>query len=295
MADRAHPVTARGLRRRGRGAALAAAAALLLWGIAVLLLQRWILFPRTLVRPPPGAGEGVPGLVRLGVPSPAGEVEGWWLPGRGVSASHPGPAVIFAHGNGELIDHWPEALAPYRELGVSVLLPEYRGYGRSPGRPSERAITEDLVRFYDLLVARPEVDPRRVIFHGRSLGGGAVCALARQRPPAAMILMSTFTSVVDMARRYLVPAFLVLDPFDNLGQVSRLGCPLILFHGRRDRLVPFAHAERLHAAAPGSRLVAYDDADHNDCPPQWEPFWQEVRAFLQRAGLLPAPGPGAAG
>ncbi len=258
---------------------------LLAWVIIVLLIQRWILFPRYLIKPEPGAGADVPGLVRLTVPSSSGEVEGWLLPGQGVSAQNPGPAVIFGHGNGELIDHWPEPLAALRRMGVSVLLPEYRGYGRSPGSPSQDAITEDYVKFHDLLVARPEVDRERVVFFGRSIGGGVVCSLLQHRKPRAMILMSTFTSVTRMARRYLVPSFLVRDPFDNLTAVTGLDIPLLLVHGRRDGLVPHEHSEALHAAAGQSRLVTYE-ADHNDCPPDWTVFWGDVRRFLREAKIL---------
>ena len=255
------------------------------WVIIVLLIQRWILFPRYLIKPEPGAGANVPGLVRLTVPSSSGEVEGWLLPGQGVSADKPGPAVIFAHGNGELIDHWPEPLTELRRMGISVLLPEYRGYGRSPGWPSQEAITEDYVKFHDLLVARPEVDRHRVVFFGRSLGGGVVCSLLQQRRPRAMILMSTFTSVTRMARSYLVPSFLIRDPFDNLTAVTGLDIPLLLVHGRQDSLVPHAHSEELHAAAGQSRLVTYE-ADHNDCPPDWTAFWGEVRRHLKEAKVL---------
>src|SRR5690606_34255575 len=104
-----------------------------------------------------------------------GRVEAWLLPGDGVSAERPGPAVVFAHGNAELIDHWPGALARYRRLGVSVVLPEYRGYGRSAGRPSESAIRDDLRALHARLSSHPMVDVTRLVYHGRSLGGGAVC------------------------------------------------------------------------------------------------------------------------
>jgi fermentation-respiration switch protein FrsA (DUF1100 family) len=275
-----------GRRRKLRRAAVWATGLLLAWMVTVLLIQRLILFPRFATQAEPGAGRGVPGLVRLELPTPAGPVEGWLLPGHGVSAARPGPAVIFAHGNAELIDDWPPVMERYRRMGISVLLAEYRGYGRSAGSPSQAAITEDFVKFYDLLAARPEVDRRRIVFHGRSLGGGVVCALAAQRPPAALILMSTFTSVVDMARRYWVPRFLIRDPFDNLQRVRELDRPLMLVHGRRDRVVPFSHFERLRQAAPGARLVVYDDADHNDCPPDWEHFWGQVQAFLRQAQVL---------
>src|SRR5688572_30832441 len=130
-----------------------------------------------MVQADPRAGEGIAGLERLHV----GPVEGWFLPAYGVAAGRPGPAVIFAHGNAEIIDPYALELEPYRRMGVSVLLPEFRGYGRSGGEPSEEGITDDFVAFHDLLAARPDVDPSRIVFHGRSLGGGVVCALAARR------------------------------------------------------------------------------------------------------------------
>jgi fermentation-respiration switch protein FrsA (DUF1100 family) len=248
-------------------------------------LSRAMLFPRYAVRASPDAGAGVEGLERLWVTSDEGRVEGWLLPGRGVSAEQPGPAVIFAHGNAELIEHWPDEMARYRELGISVLLPEYRGYGRSAGSPSEAAITEDFVAFHELLVARPEVDDSRIVFHGRSLGGGAVCALARHKRPAAFILQSTFTSVADIARGWFVPRALVADPFDSREVLGTLrDTPVLIVHGERDSLIPVSHAHELARAAAGSRLVLYD-CDHNDCPPRWSDFWREVEAFLDGAGL----------
>jgi len=275
------------LNRRTRRTLLVFAGLGLAWVIAVLSLQRLMIFPRYLLQPDPRPGLGVRGLVRLTVDSPEGAVEGWLLPGDGVGAGHPGPAVIFAHGNAELIEHWPEQLEPYRRLGISVLLPEFRGYGRSAGSPSQAAIAEDLVAFYDLLARRPEVDAARIVFHGRSLGGGAVCDLARRRRPAAVILMSTFTSMRRMARRYLVPGFMVRDPFDNLDVVERLDAPLLIVHGRRDSLIPYTHAEALHAAAPSSRLVTYE-ADHNDCPPDWSVLWRDLTRFLREAKIMRA-------
>ena len=250
-------------------------------------LQRSLIFPRFMIpAPPDGLAQSIPGLERLAVEVKGGEVEAWLLPGDGVSAAAPGPAVIFCHGNGELIDYWPEVLSTYRRLGLTLLLPEFRGYGRSAGSPSEEGIARDLELFYDMLAARPEVDASRILFHGRSMGGGAVCALARRRPPAAMILMSTFTSIREMARRYLVPGFLVRDPFENLEVVGKMERPLLIFHGKRDSLVPHAHAERLQQAAHHSRLISYPDADHNDCPPDWSSFWVEVESFLKEAKIL---------
>ncbi|MEM6855867.1 MAG: alpha/beta fold hydrolase, partial [Planctomycetota bacterium] len=101
-----------------------------------------------------------------------GGVEAWIMPGRGATPETPGPAVVFTHGNGETISIWTGEMRWYTERGYTVLLPEYRGYGRSAGRPSQAKIVDDATYFYDRLAARPEVDADRIVFHGRSLGGG---------------------------------------------------------------------------------------------------------------------------
>jgi len=255
--------------------------------VGVLGLQRWLVFPRYMTRADPRAGQGVPGLVKLVRPIDDGEVEAWLVPGRGVDREHPGPLVVFAHGNGELIDHWPEMLVAYREMGVSVLLPEYRGYGRSAGSPSEDAIAGDFAWFLERVLERPDVDRARVVYHGRSIGGGVVCALAARKPPRALVLMSTFTSIADIMSAYFIPRALVLDPFDNLAVVSRLDRPTLLVHGTRDRVVPFGHALRLRRAARGEvTFVPYEGADHNDCPPDWHELFERVRVFFEANGVL---------
>ena len=264
-----------------RRAGIGLATLFVLYVVGLLFFQRNLLFPRHLVRAVDAVE--IPDLDTLSIDTNEGEVEAWFLPGRSVSADHPGPLVIFAHGNGEIIDHWPAKLQPYRDRGMSVLLVEYRGYGRSAGDPSEAEIVEDAVRFYDLAVARADVDPTRVVMHGRSLGGGVVCGLARERPPAALILQSTFTSIPDASPWWAWSA-LALDPFDNLAVVTEVDAPILIMHGRADTLIPVAHAERLHAAAPQSELILYD-AGHNEFPPPKAPYWRDIDAFLTSAGL----------
>ena len=253
--------------------------------LGLTLMQRRIIFPRHFTTPFPDAGDGIPGLVKLWIDTPEGKVEGWFLPGNDTGPDEPGPLVIFAHGNAELIEYWPEMLAGYRRMGVNLLLPEYRGYGRSAGSPSQEAITADFIAFYDMVARRPGVDSDRIVFHGRSIGGGAVCALARERKPAAMILQSTFTSIKAMAGRFMLPGFLVADPFDNLSTVEELDVPLLIIHGRHDDLIPYSHGEKLHAAARQSRFVTYD-CDHNSCPPDWDIFWDDVKGWLTETGML---------
>lgn len=250
------------------------------------LLQRAILYPGSPMHAHPDAGEDIVGLERLSVAVHGERVEAWFIPGRGVSPDAPGPLVIFAHGNGELIDQWPEPLSPWIDRGVSLLLPEYRGYGRSGGRPTQQGIVEDFERFYDLAVARPDVDPSRVILQGRSLGGGVVGALFPRRPARAVILMSTFTSIPDVASRWLIPRFVVLDRWETLPAVQASELPFLIVHGTEDRLIPVGHARRLHEAARRSELVLYEGG-HNDTPPDWRAFWSDIDAFIERHDLLP--------
>jgi len=253
--------------------------------IGLTTMQRKILFPRHYTQPYPNAGEGIDGLEKVWIDSPEGKVEGWFIAGKQVTAENPGPLVIFAHGNAELIEYWPVMLAGYKHLGVSLLLPEYRGYGRSAGSPSQEAITEDFVKFYDLMIARPDVDKNKIIFHGRSIGGGAVCALAEQRKPAVLILQSTFTSVKSMAGRFMMPGFLVADPFDNLATVEELDIPILVMHGSQDDLIPYKHGKKLSQAAKNGTLITYA-CDHNSCPPDWKVFWADIQKFLTSAHLI---------
>jgi fermentation-respiration switch protein FrsA (DUF1100 family) len=251
------------------------------------MIARWVIFPRYLLRPRLNAAIGVHGLETITLDTRAGNVPAWLLSADGASRQRPAPLVIFAHGNGELIEDWTEALDSYRRLGVHVLLPEYRGYGLAAGTPSERAIIEDFVRFYDLAAARSDIDPRRIFFHGRSLGGGVVCALARQRIPAAMVLESTFTSIPEVASLWHVPAALIEDRFDSAGILPSLDSPLLVFHGKRDRVVPYEHGATIARIARRARLVTYD-CDHNDMPRQKDGYWSDITRFLREAGIIDA-------
>lgn len=257
----------------------------LIWWLIVFVLQRKFLFPRDAAVQDPGPMSRVRGLVQIWIDTPEGKVEGWFLPGSGVSPQRPGPVVIFAHGNGELIDQQPEHLEEYRTMGISVLLPEFRGYGRSAGSPSQEAITQDYLAFHHWLLQRNDVDPKRIILHGRSLGGGVVFALAAKHPPAAMILESTFESAKARMASFGIPAFLCRDPFDNLTVIRKLDCPILLFHGRNDTLIPHADSAALQQAAKRATLFSLD-CGHNDLPPDVQAYWSQIETFLRTADIL---------
>lgn len=250
----------------------------------LFFVQRQVLFPRYMIPSPGAADTAKMGIEVLWLETSFGKVEAWFLPPA--AGSPPAPAVIFAHGNGELIDFWPPLLDRFARMGMGLMLVEYPGYGRSEGSPSQATIAETFALAHDRLVSRPDVDPARVVLFGRSLGGGAVCELALTKPAAALILMSCFTSVRSFAVRYLAPPFLIRDPMDNLAAVRRFEGPALVIHGRHDEVIPFGHGRALAEAARNGILIAYE-AGHNDCPPDWDIFWSDLERFLIDANLLP--------
>ncbi|MBU4344022.1 MAG: alpha/beta hydrolase [Desulfobacteraceae bacterium] len=248
----------------------------------LLLMQRQILFPRHQIVMPSDAEYNIQGMEKIWIETSGGKIETWFLRPE---SNRPSPAVIFAHGNAEIIDMWPATLKGFTQLGIGVLLVEYPGYGRSEGSPSQRSISEAFVAAYDILIKRKDVDSSKIILLGRSIGGGAICTLATQRPSAMLILKSTFISIRSMASKYLVPGFIVPDPFDNLSVVGSYNGPVLIIHGKNDELIPYQQGLTLYKAAKQGTLLTYD-CGHNDCPPSWDKFFQDIEPMLHHAGFI---------
>jgi pimeloyl-ACP methyl ester carboxylesterase len=249
--------------------------------------QRHVLFPRSQIPAVSSPKPDLP-LERIWLTTSFGKVEAWLLPPMRAATDGPAPALVFAHGNAELIDFWVDEFSRLTSLGLAVLLVEYPGYGRSEGHPCQDTIAESFMSAYDHLIERTDVDSSRIILMGRSLGGGAVCTLAANRPCAALILMSTFTSVRALAKRFFIPGALVLDPFDNLAVVKSYEGPILVIHGNQDDLIPFHHGQKLSQAARSGRLLIYE-CRHNDCPPDWNQFRRDLASFLLDIKLIRMP------
>ncbi len=210
-------------------------------------------------------------------------VESWFLPPPSTQAD--APVILMTHGNGDLMEMWPGRVHALARAGWGVLLIEYPGYGRSTGEPSEATIAGTLTDAYDWVITQPGVDAERIILFGYSVGGGAIGTLAAQRPSAALVLMSTFTSVRAMAARYYLPGILVSDPFDTLAVVQRYAHPILLIHGSQDTTIPAANSVALHNAAPNSKLLLLP-CGHANCVDDWDDFWPLVLDFLIEHGVL---------
>jgi len=177
------------------------------------------------------------------------------------------PALLWFYGNGENIATiWP-ILRDFRPPGVALLVVDYPGYGASEGRATEIGLYEAGAAAYGALIARGEVDRSRVFVYGRSLGSAVATRVASTHAVAGLVLESPFTSARDMTRRHyaLLPAFILRLRLDNLTAVRQVRCPVLVFHGTADRLVPVEMGQRVTAAAPGpSELVLIEGAGHND-------------------------------
>lgn len=185
----------------------------------------------------------------------------WFFP-----TSHEEPAVILCHGNGGNISHRLDLYAALLDLNLNVLAFDYRGYGRSEGRPSETGTYADAEAAHQWLETRGFA-ATNILALGESLGGGVATELAVRRPLGGLILQSTFTSVPDIGAEFfpwLPVRTLGTIRFDNLAKLPGLKLPVLVMHSRDDGIIPFAHGERLFAAANAPKLFRELRGDHND-------------------------------
>ena len=189
--------------------------------------------------------------------------EAWFFRGRGRTADAPGAAVVCFHGNGELIDDNLDTVRAFTDLGISVLLVEYRGYGRSGGEPGVDEISADAVAWFDRLKARPEVKTEAVMAHGFSLGSAFAAQLAAVRPVAALMLESPFTSLPAMGRRQGVYLYFSGERLatDDVLRALPAGVPVLITHQKNDPIIPVGEGRKLAALRPDA-TYAEGEGDH---------------------------------
>ncbi len=210
-----------------------------------------------------------------------------WLIAEGLPGRR--PLLIFHHGNAGNIADRLEKVALFHGMGLDVFIFDYRGYGRSEGRPTEKGFYVDALAAYDFVVNHWSVPPGRIVLYGASLGGAAAVEVAAARPAAVLILDSTFTDAADMARTILpwIPPALLSVRLDNLGKIRRVRIPKLFLHSEEDEVVPYRLGRALYAAAPPPKRFVTLHGAHND---GWvlsrEPFEKAVRGFLRDHGLL---------
>jgi fermentation-respiration switch protein FrsA (DUF1100 family) len=252
--------------------------------LAWLFQARLIFFPG----PPPVRTPDAYGLSYEEAPLQTEDglrLSAWWLP-----VEAPAGCVLVCHGNAGNIEHRLMLARAFQAMGLSVLLSDYRGYGASEGRPSEQGTVLDASAALQWLHAAGWADGQ-IVLYGESLGGAVALQLARDRPLAAVIVESTFTSIPDLgARLYpLRPVrFISTIRYDNLEAVRALRAPLLVMHSPEDEIVPYDLGHALFEAAPPPKQFLQTSGQHNDGGFQLRAEWQDrVRDFIRRALHVP--------
>ncbi|HVO24556.1 MAG TPA: alpha/beta hydrolase [Candidatus Margulisiibacteriota bacterium] len=175
------------------------------------------------------------------------------------------PTLLWSHGNGGNIAGRADVLLALAAHGLNVLAYDYRGYGKSEGSPTEAGVYLDAQAVYDS-ERRRGTPPQRIVAFGESLGGAVSVQLARTRPCAGVAVVSTFTTMRDVARAHFGALGLLSGGrFNSLAHVAKLSVPIFVAHGDRDEIVPFALGKQLfNAAAQPKRFFRAKGAHHND-------------------------------
>ncbi|NLF56324.1 MAG: alpha/beta fold hydrolase [Candidatus Hydrogenedens sp.] len=212
---------------------------------------------------------------------PGGRTHGWWMPLEGARG-----AVLFSHGSGKNVSHYLDDAEIFRNLGFSVLLYDYGGYGRSAGKASEQRCYADVRAVWGHLTGKLGVSPEKVVLAGASMGGGVTSELAAEVTAGAVVLENTFTSVPDVAGDTLpwLPRFVMTRlQFRNIEKVPRFRSPLLVVHSVDDDTVPFSHGRRLFEAAGQPKEFLQISGSHGGGKfSSGEVYSGGVGAFLER-------------
>jgi len=277
----------------------------LLFYLAVIALFTW--FQRTLMYPAGRAEQLVVAefpvttgkfskAVDLEILSGGNEkIRGWLLQAEKNRGDR---LILFFHGNGS---HRARRLSWYelfRSINVDVLAMDYRGYADSEGQPSEKALTEDAAATWKYATQTLGYRPDQIVIAGESLGGGVGVKLASTvcqhgEQPAGVILISTFSSMLDTARNrfwWLPVRFLLVDRYRSDLEIPYVTCPVLQFHGTADSIVPLPLAQRLQDLTPPKsqggvpkKLILFRGTGHNDVLNRnGREVQEEIRQWIQR-------------
>jgi len=213
------------------------------------------------------------------------QLHGWYIPASGSQV------VLWMHGNaGNIADRLDQAVEMKRALGVSSLMFDYRGYGKSEGSPSEAGLYQDAEAAFTWLTETRGVNPGDIILFGHSLGSAVSVDLALKEGVKAggMVMESPFTSAAGVARRmyFGLPVGLVMSvKLDNIGRIGDVKMPILVIHGVRDSVIPFAMGKKVFDAAPEPKsFLPVSGADHSDCfDVGGESYWEAWRDLIKKS------------
>lgn len=230
--------------------------------VGLTVMQRSFIFPAD-----DGRGlaainwQAITGVDRFFVTTTDGEtLSAWYKPPRGDK-----PTFLFFHGNGGRLDLMKWRFNRILDKGYGLMTVSYRGYAGSTGSPSEAGLIEDGRTAWTWL--REKEAPENIIIHGLSMGSGVATALAGEVDALAVILEAPFTAVEDVAAGnfpYMPVRWLVWDKFRSIDRIGQVTEPLLIAHGTRDSVIPYAHGRKLYEAANEPKtFISMTDGDHS--------------------------------
>ena len=191
------------------------------------------------------------------------ELHGWFFP-----LKKEFPVILFCHGNAGNISHRIENIRLLLDQKLQVFIFDYRGYGKSNGRPSEVGLYRDGLAAYDFLVNIKHIPSERIVLFGRSLGASPAIEISLKRDIRSIIIESAFTSTKEMARTmflFKIFSFFLPPNYNNLEKIPQVAVPKLIIHGENDKIVPFSMGQKLfHSAHHPKYFFPIKNAGHND-------------------------------
>ena len=201
---------------------------------------------------------------------------------------HTETVILYFHGNAGNISHRYPMLVQFSRLPARVFIIDYRGYGRSEGRPSESGLRQDARAAWNYLTEERGFRPKQIVIFGKSLGGAVAIELASEISPAGLIVQSGFTSIPDMAAEHFpfIPRFLVRTRMDALARIPHVRCPILFIYSPADEIIPYAHGQRLFAAATAPKQFhEVAGAAHNELDARGgRAYFAAIQNFVRSVG-----------
>lgn len=214
------------------------------------------------------------------------QIHAWWVRQEGARL-----ATLFLHGNAGNVTHRYPHVHEITAAGSSVLLLDYRGYGKSRGWPTERGLYTDAETAYQYLLQNG-YGPEQIILHGESIGSAVAIHVASRRPCAGVVLEAPFTSARDVARTVLpVVGPMLIWSFNSVRRISRVRAPLLFIQGDQDEIIPLRLGQKLFAAAPEAKSFwIVEGAKHNDIlEVTGQRYRQRLRLFYESLSAQASP------
>jgi hypothetical protein len=190
------------------------------------------------------------------------KLNAWWIPNPDARAT-----LLFLHGNAGNISHRLDSINIFYNLGLSVLIIDYRGYGKSTGAPSEQGTYIDAETAWDYLTKERNINPDNIIIFGRSLGGAVAIWLAEKHHSAGLIVESSFTSIADIGKHYypyLPTSLLARIKYPSKNRISNVKSPVLIIHSANDEIIPYKYGQQLFEIANNPKSFLTIHGGHNE-------------------------------